>query len=190
MEESLTANQLVAYNLMRIRKTMGLSQEEAAARLAPYVGKLWSKAVYSAAERSYHGNRVRQFTADDITALALAFSVPVMYFFLPPRPEDRADGITGVRAGDTEVSWAGLFDVMLGGERRAALLHRGLELPAGERPAANSHAGVALAHVAANRTSVWDDTSPPYAQDDPRLQVAGEPTRTRRSPGGQAPKEQ
>jgi hypothetical protein len=78
-----TANQLVAYNLMRIRKTLGLDQAEAAARLVPYLGVCWSKAVYSAAERSYDGKRVRQFTADDLLAMSLAFGVPVAYFFLP-----------------------------------------------------------------------------------------------------------
>ncbi len=183
MPKSLSANQLVAYNLMRIRKTLGLSQEQAAERLRPYLGVKWSKAVYSAAERSYHGSRVRQFTSDDLVALALAFSVPVVYFFLPPRPEDRED-VTGVRVGEMDVSWPRLFDVMLGGDRRAAVLHRALELPEGERPAANSHAGIALGQLASNRTSIWDGGPLPYTgADDPRLQVAGERPVVRRGAG-------
>lgn len=133
MPKPLTANQLVAYNLMRIRKTLGLSQEQAALRLEPYLGVRWSKAVYSAAERSYHGNRIRQFTADDLAAFALAFGVPVAYFFLPPRPEDRAPGAY-VRSGETDVDWAALFEVMLGGAYRATMLHRSLELPRDEVP--------------------------------------------------------
>lgn len=138
MPECLNANQLVAYNLMRIRKTLGLSQEQAAARIEPYLGVRWSKAVYSAAERSYHGTRVRQFTADDLIALALAFGVPVAYFFLPPRPDDRKPGAVPC-SGGTALSWPRLFEAMFGGEMRAAFLHRAYELPGSERPAADSY---------------------------------------------------
>jgi hypothetical protein len=53
MPDTITANQLVAYNLMRARKALGFSQAEAAARIAPYLGAEWSTTVYSAAERSY-----------------------------------------------------------------------------------------------------------------------------------------
>jgi transcriptional regulator with XRE-family HTH domain len=138
MPQSLTANQVVAYNLSRIRKTLGLSQEEAAKRLEPYLpGKRWSKAVYSAAERSYHGNRIRQFTADDLVGMSLAFGVPIAYFFLPPRPEDRKEDAV-LRSGDTAVRWRDLFEVMVGGQYRASLYHRMLELPPDERPVANS----------------------------------------------------
>jgi transcriptional regulator with XRE-family HTH domain len=150
MPESLTANQLVAYNLMRIRKTLGLSQEQAAERLEPYlVGKRWSKAVYSAAERSYHGNRIRQFTADDLLAMAAAFSVPVVYFFLPPPPKDRADGAE-LRSGSSDVSWRDLFEVMAGGKNRASVWLRVLELPPADRPALNSDTDVALHRLALN----------------------------------------
>ena len=57
--DTISASQLVAYNLTRIRKALGLSQEQTASRLQPYLGVRWSKAVYSAAERSYDGSRVR-----------------------------------------------------------------------------------------------------------------------------------
>jgi transcriptional regulator with XRE-family HTH domain len=80
----LTANRCVAYNLMRIRKALNLTQEQAAERLAPHLGARWSKVVYSAAERSYDGKRVRQFTADDIAAFAAAFGRPVEFFFREP----------------------------------------------------------------------------------------------------------
>ena len=84
MPNTLTANQLVAYNLMRIRKAHGLSQEQAAERIERYLGVRWSKAVYSAAERSYvNSGRIRQFTADDLYAFSMAFGVPLPYFFLP-----------------------------------------------------------------------------------------------------------
>lgn len=80
----LTANQIVAYNLMRVRKALNLTQEQAATRLEPHLGVCWSKAVYSAAERSYEGKRIRRFTADDIAAFSIAFDAPVEYFFRRP----------------------------------------------------------------------------------------------------------
>jgi hypothetical protein len=133
MPEALTSNQVVAYNLARIRKTLGLAQDQAADRLAPYLGERWSKAVYSAAERSYHGKRVRHFTADDLTAFALAFGVPVWYFFVPPKAEDR-EGATGMRSGERELSWREMFEVVTGGDSRTASLMRVWELPEDDRP--------------------------------------------------------
>jgi transcriptional regulator with XRE-family HTH domain len=129
----LTANQVVAYNLARIRKTHGLTQEQAAERLAPYVGATWSKKVYSAAERSFAGGRVRQFTADDLAAFSLAFGVPVWFFFVPPKPDDRA-GADGVQSGDRELSWRDMFEVIAGGDYRTAVFMRVWELPGDERP--------------------------------------------------------
>jgi transcriptional regulator with XRE-family HTH domain len=171
MPQSITANQLVAYNLMRIRKTLGLSQEQAAERLKPFMGAEWSKSVYSTTERSYHGKRVRQFTADDLVAFSRAFGVPVIYFFLPPKPEDRTVGagadqhdVSGVSGGDTEVSWAGLFEVMFGGEMRVALVGRAFELPREERPAADSYLAQLL-----NNTAM-----PTSMEDFARQQAAGE----------------
>ncbi len=70
----------MAYNLSRIRRALGWSQEEAAERLEPYLGVRWSKRLGSAAERSYSGKRVRQFTADDLLAMSLAFGVTIGYF--------------------------------------------------------------------------------------------------------------
>lgn len=86
--EHLTPNQLVAYNLTKVQQLRGFTQEEAAGLLAPFLGTRWSKATFSAAERSVDGQRVRQFTADDMIAFAQAFGVPVMWFLLPPDPED------------------------------------------------------------------------------------------------------
>ena len=138
MPECLTANQLVAYNLTRVRKMRGMSQQQAADALAPYLGVRWSKAVYSAAERSYHGKRVRQFTADDVLAMALTFGVPIAYFYLPPKPEDRPDDAVAC-SGDTEVGWPGLFEAMFGGEYRLALTQRAFELPREERVPADGY---------------------------------------------------
>jgi hypothetical protein len=42
--------------------------------------------VFSAAERSVDGKRIRHFTADDLFALACAFDLPITYFLRPPTP--------------------------------------------------------------------------------------------------------
>jgi hypothetical protein len=128
-----TANQLVAYNLMRARKSMGWSQEEAAERLAPYLGAHWSEAVYSDAEDSYQGSRVRPFTADELLAMARAFTVPVSYFFLPPPVGDRGDA-EEVTGGGHPLNWRDLVLALFAGGD-PDILPRLRELPAGEVPA-------------------------------------------------------
>jgi hypothetical protein len=77
-------NQVVAYNLARARHLRGLTQDEAAAALEPYLGVRWSNASWSQAERSVGGRFVRRFDAEEIVAFARAFELPVTWFFLPP----------------------------------------------------------------------------------------------------------
>lgn len=79
-----TANQVVAFNLRRARDLRGWTQIEACDRLAAFVDEPWSPAVYSMAERSEAGKRVRRFDADELVALARAFELPVAWFFIPP----------------------------------------------------------------------------------------------------------
>jgi hypothetical protein len=93
---ALTPNQVVAYNLAQARLLKGWTQEQACEALEPHIGARWSKANYSAAERSVDGNRIRQFDADEIVAFALAFELPVTWFFLPPPPWS-SPGIPGNR---------------------------------------------------------------------------------------------
>ncbi|HEV8624440.1 MAG TPA: hypothetical protein VG034_08270 [Acidimicrobiia bacterium] len=82
----MTPNQIVAYNLNQARIWKGWTQEQAADALAPYVGSRWSKANFSAAERSMDGQRIRNFDADEIVAFARTFELPVTFFFMPPAP--------------------------------------------------------------------------------------------------------
>jgi transcriptional regulator with XRE-family HTH domain len=82
-DKPLSPNQLVALNLARARRLRGWTQEQAAERLAPYLGVHWSKATYSAAERSATGERRRLFDADDLLAFARAFELPIGWFLLP-----------------------------------------------------------------------------------------------------------
>jgi len=79
-----TVNQVVAFNLRKARELRGWTQEAAAAHLEPYLGKRWSKAVFSAAERSVDAKRARPFDADELVAFARGFGYPVEWFLLPP----------------------------------------------------------------------------------------------------------
>ena len=66
-----------------------MTQEQAAALVEPFLGELWSKAVWSAAERSVDGKRPRRFDADEIAAFSRAFNVPIAWWFeRPEQPED------------------------------------------------------------------------------------------------------
>ena len=82
----LTPNQVIAFNLAQARLEKGWTQDQACEALEPYLGSRWSKANYSAAERSVDGNRIRQFDADEIVAFARAFELPITWFFMPPPP--------------------------------------------------------------------------------------------------------
>src|SRR5436190_10783769 len=78
----MSLNEIVAYNLFQARAMREWTQAQATARLEPYLGKRWSKAVYSAAE--WPSQRVRHFTADDLYAFARAFERPITFFLIPP----------------------------------------------------------------------------------------------------------
>ena len=76
---SASVNQLVGYNMKWFRKAAGITQEEMGRRLGG-----WSKGVVSAAERSWDSDRVRQFDADEIVAIAQVLDIPVIGLLLPP----------------------------------------------------------------------------------------------------------
>ena len=116
MRVLLTPNQIVAYNLAQARAWRDWTQEEAAEHLAPYLGTKWSKASFSAAERSVDGERVRNFSADEIVAFARGFGLPVGFFFLPP-PRSAADAEIRLAAPE-KPAWgiptSELIDVVFG----------------------------------------------------------------------------
>lgn len=93
-----TPSQVVAHNLTRARQLRGLTQSEIAERLSTFTGTPWSAVTVAQAEGSVTGQRVRQFTANELVALARTFDLPVMYFFLPP--EDRSGELRTPDAGD------------------------------------------------------------------------------------------
>lgn len=82
-------NEIVCYRVARARQLRGWTQDEAARRLEPFIGGRLSRASFSAIERAFRGGRVRQFTADDLVALARCFQLPIGWFLTPPpRYED------------------------------------------------------------------------------------------------------
>lgn len=85
-----TINRVVSYNVRRARVAQGKTQEQAARSLGVQTGRPWSKASYSAAERAAHGGRVKEWSANELVALAITFGLPVSYFLLPPE-EDAKD---------------------------------------------------------------------------------------------------
>ncbi|MFD5297186.1 hypothetical protein ACFWJU_18505 [Streptomyces mutabilis] len=86
-EKVLSANQLIAFNMWRSRRSSGWSQQEVAELLEKYTGRTWSNASVSAAERSWQGGRPRKFDANEILALSKIFDEPIAYFFMPPEDQ-------------------------------------------------------------------------------------------------------
>lgn len=83
--QSVTMNQVVAYNMTWYRKAAGLTQEDLGQRLGG-----WTKVAVSAAERSWDGKRVRKFDADEITRIAAVLGIPPTALFLPPEDDGMA----------------------------------------------------------------------------------------------------
>lgn len=91
-----TVNQIVAWNIAWYRNAAGLTQEE----LGELIGR--GKRNVSADERSWDGDRTREFNAQELATLADALGIPIGALFLPPvddevtvryewRPYDGAD---------------------------------------------------------------------------------------------------
>lgn len=122
----LTPNQVVAFNLTRAREWKGWTQDQAAEALEPYLGKRWSKASVSQAERSVAGRVIRNFDADEIVAFARAYDLPVTWFFMPPPPWSDRPGrpvkLDTPDAKQTGTALAELIDLVFGDEDHQALL--------------------------------------------------------------------
>ena len=122
---ALTPNQVIAFNLAQARLEKGWTQTEACDALKPYLGTRWSKANYSAAERSVDGNRIRQFDADEIVAFARTFDLPVTWFFMPPPPWASPVSRRSSRTPDAErfgAPLAMLADLIFGADYPRALM--------------------------------------------------------------------
>lgn len=86
-EPTVNLNEVIAYNFRRARELRGLTQPDAAAALEPFLGQLLPQASISAIERSYGGDKRREFDAQELLAFACAFDLPLLWFLLPP-PDD------------------------------------------------------------------------------------------------------
>jgi transcriptional regulator with XRE-family HTH domain len=80
-ERLVTVNQVVARNLARYRNKAGLTQKELGDRLG------WTKNKVSEAERSFDGERTREFDAQELAHLSLALDVPLIALLLPPEDD-------------------------------------------------------------------------------------------------------
>jgi hypothetical protein len=127
----LTPNQVIAFNLTQARLWKGWTQDQAAEALEPYLGKRWSKASVSQAERSIAGKFVRNFDADEIVAFARAFELPIGWFFMPPPPHSDQPGVpvklSTPDAKQFGTALAELVDLVFGDETNQNLLEMRLD---------------------------------------------------------------
>jgi transcriptional regulator with XRE-family HTH domain len=114
------ANQVVAHNLARARRLRGLSQAEVAERLTRFTGAKWGHVAVSQAECSVSGQRVRQFTANELVGLARTFDLPLLYFFMPP--DDGQHGFAAPDAPPQGWSWPYLYMLVWGHRDNSAVV--------------------------------------------------------------------
>lgn len=123
-------NEIVAYNFRRARELRNLTQDEAAVRLEPFLGQRLRQASISAIEGAFSGERRREFDAQEILAFALAFDLPLLWFFLPPPGDHRRLAGTSDRVNE-------LYLLALGREDQLEVLYGrfrelGLQEPSGD----------------------------------------------------------
>jgi len=110
---AVDANQVVAYNFRRARELREWTQDFTAGKLAPYLGTELKKTSISAIERSVESDRRRVFTAQEIVAFALAFNVPVVWFFIPPP-------VAGLRLAGAHMDAFDLWPLTMGTDQQMA----------------------------------------------------------------------
>jgi len=106
----LNVNQVVAYNLRAARQRLEMTQATLALRLTAVSGLRFTPAMVSELERSWDGERHREFDAHEITVFAAALKVPITYFFLPPPGEHRDLEGMGRSARELHLLLLGYFD--------------------------------------------------------------------------------
>ena len=82
-------NQVVAYNFRAARELRGWTQDELADRLERYLGQRLSQAAVSSIERAWDGDRRREFDAHELLIFSMVFSLPIIWFLLPPPGDHR-----------------------------------------------------------------------------------------------------
>jgi transcriptional regulator with XRE-family HTH domain len=114
-------NEVVAYNFRAARELRGWTQEETAEALGPLLGQRLPQASISAIERAYEGDRRREFDAQEILAFALAFDLPLIWFFLPPPADHRTVHRTSKIVSE-------LYGIVFGEERQLGPVYDRLRL--------------------------------------------------------------
>jgi hypothetical protein len=130
----MSPNRIVAFNLTRARQLRGWTQGQTAMALEPHLGKRWSKASMSQAERSVAGKITRTFDADELVAFSRTFGLPVAWFFMPPT----ANELREIVGADATTNPGGeLVDLVLGDDATSVALservaHVLVDLPEGQ----------------------------------------------------------
>jgi transcriptional regulator with XRE-family HTH domain len=125
-------NEIVAYNFKAARELRGLTQEETAQLLERSLGQRLPQASISAIERAYEGDRRREFDAHEILAFALAFDLPLVWFFLPPPGDTR-------RLYNTSDYVSELYGIVFGREDQLGPVYDRLRQLGIDEPAAAAH---------------------------------------------------
>lgn len=125
----LSLNQVVAQNLRLARLHRGLTQVQAAEKLQVLLGKNWSAANLSLAERSAErSDRTRFFSADEVTAFCVVFDLPLSWFFLPvPDADGELPLIAPPKAREGQEPLPGLLlELIFGSDEGQALVAKRL----------------------------------------------------------------
>jgi transcriptional regulator with XRE-family HTH domain len=115
-EPTVNLNEVIAYNFRRARELRGLTQPEAAAALEPFLGQRLPQASISAIERTFGGDKHREFDAQEILAFTCAFDLPLLWFFLPPPGDQRRLQATSDRVNE-------LYRLALGRQDQLEILY-------------------------------------------------------------------
>ena|GEM_PF-6713179 len=83
MDDDLTPNAVIAWNVRRFRRQRGWTQNDLAERLSDRDGKPWTVSMVSDAETAGRTDRDRQFTINEVNVLARIFQVSVVALFVP-----------------------------------------------------------------------------------------------------------
>ena len=104
--DGLTPNAVIAWNVRRLRRQRGWTQTDLAARLTERDDKPWTFSMVSDAETAGRTDRDRQFTINEVNALARVFQVSVIALFVP-------DPAQLVRIGDGLYTRSDYVDLVL-----------------------------------------------------------------------------
>ena len=94
-EFTANLNEIVAYNFRRARELRGLTQDEAALALEPYLGQRLPQASISAIERAFGRERRREFDAQEILAFAQDNGMSALSMWAIQRDNGGCPGSTG-----------------------------------------------------------------------------------------------